>query len=48
MTRLRLFLLIGLCFIALVWWTLGREQMTIDRCLEEGGRWDYEAKACEG
>ena len=48
MTKLRLFLGIGVVFIALVWWTLGREHLAIDRCLDGGGRWDYDAKRCAG
>jgi hypothetical protein len=25
----------------------GREQLKIDRCLDQGGRWNYERSACE-
>ena len=46
--NLRAFLLIGLGFVALVWWTLGSEHQAIDRCLDGGGRWDYDTQRCEG
>ena len=49
MTRLKLraFMVIALGFIALVWWTLGREHAAIDACLDGGGRWDYDAETCD-
>ena len=45
---MRAFLLIGLGFVALVWWTLGREHLAIDRCLDGSGRWDYDTERCAG
>jgi hypothetical protein len=30
---------------ALFWWFWG--ELKIDRCLDNGGRWNYEKKACE-
>lgn len=46
--KLRLFLLIGVGFVALVWWTLGRDHAAVDACLDGGGRWDFDTGACEG
>ena len=48
MSKLRLFILLALGFVVLVWWTLAREHAEIDRCLDGGGRWDYDAEVCEG
>ena len=46
-SKLRLFFAIGLVFVLAVWWTLGREHLAIDRCLDGGGRWDHDAAVCE-
>lgn len=34
------------CLAIFAWWMFG--QLKIDSCLDRGGRWDYEDKACEG
>lgn len=46
MRRLLLFLL-ALAAIGTSSWFLLREDR-IDRCLDDGGRWDYSSAACEG
>ena len=46
--KLRVFIFIALGFVALVWWTLGREHAAVDACLDGGGRWDFDTKTCAG
>ena len=31
--------------LAVAWWIRG--QLLIDRCLDSGGRWDYDSAECE-
>jgi hypothetical protein len=30
-----------------IWFLWTSEWLTIDACLDSGGRWNYQAKACE-
>ena len=46
---MKFFLLGGLLVTALVLSACdkGSESLAIDRCLDQGGRWNYETKKCE-
>jgi hypothetical protein len=33
--------------VAAVYFVYGSEFMKVDRCLDAGGRWNYELKQCE-
>lgn len=48
MARKRLLIVgAGLLFLAAVYFLYASEFMKIDRCLDAGGRWNYELKQCE-
>ena len=45
----KLFLLAGFVVALLVAWILFKRSdfLAVDRCLDQGGRWNYETKECE-
>jgi len=41
-------LAVGIVVAVALWWLpAARRWIVIDRCLDDGGRWDYAAKRCE-
>lgn len=47
MTKIRLFFLIGVAFVGAVYWVQNAETDAIDRCLDAGGRWNFDEKTCD-
>ena len=46
--NLRRYLLLGIAMVlVLVLYVFAREYLTVDRCLDAGGHWNYQLKRCE-
>jgi hypothetical protein len=48
MTRKRMVLLVAIGLIAIVFAYFLNDYLTVDRCLDAGGRWDHSAGRCIG
>ncbi|MFK7835528.1 MAG: hypothetical protein AB8B60_04850 [Sulfitobacter sp.] len=46
LTKLKLFFVIAVVFVAGVWWVQNTQFLAIDRCLDAGGYWSYEQSRC--